>query len=91
MSRGHRRLAGQERLGEGDVDVPVSAVDRGPLPSSICRLCPTNGGEALIDTERFVNARAEDYYYYYYYYYWTLRDRFEHGSSALTAPLSWPS
>ena len=32
--------------------------------------------------ERFVNARAEDDYY------WTLRDRFEHGSSALTAPLS---
>ena len=85
MSRGHRRLAGQERLGEGDVDVPVSAVDRGPLPSSICRLYPTNRGEALIDMERFVNARAEDDYY------WTLRDRFEHGSSALTAPLSWPS
>jgi hypothetical protein len=67
------------------VDVPVSAVDRGPLPSSICRLYPTNRGEALIDMERFVNARAEDDYY------WTLRDRFEHGSSALTAPLSWPS
>jgi hypothetical protein len=40
------------------------------------------GGEAPIDTERFVNARAEDY--------WTLRERFEHCSSALTAPLSWP-
>ena len=66
------------------VDVPVSAVDGGPLPTSICRLCPTNRGEALIDTERFVNARAEDYY-------GTLRERFEHGSSALTVPLSWPS
>jgi len=66
------------------VDVPVSAVDGGPLPSSICRLCPTNGGEAPIDMERFVSARAEDYY-------WTLRERFEHGSSALTVPLSWPS
>ena len=32
---------------------------------------PYNGGEAPIDKERFVNARAEDY--------WTLRDRFEQG------------
>ena len=30
-----------------------------------------NGGEAPIDKERFVNARAEDY--------WTLRERFEQG------------
>jgi hypothetical protein len=30
---------------------------------------PYNGGEAPIDKERFVNARAEDY--------WTLRERFE--------------
>jgi hypothetical protein len=42
-----------------------------------------NGGEAPIDTERSSNARAEDYR--------TLRERFEHCSSALTAPLSWPS
>jgi hypothetical protein len=42
-----------------------------------------NGGEAPIETEQFVNARAEDYR--------TLRERFEHCSSALTAPLSWPS
>jgi hypothetical protein len=41
-----------------------------------------NGGEAPIETEQFVNARAEDY--------WALRERFEHCSSALTAPLSWP-
>jgi hypothetical protein len=52
-------------------------------PSSNFRLCPTtaarhqlpvvpyNGGEAPIDKERFVNARAEDY--------WTLRERFEQG------------
>ena len=85
MSRGHRRLADKNDWVRAIVDVRVSAVDRGPLPSSICRLCPTNGGEALIDMEPFVNARAEDDYY------WTLRDRFEHGSSALTAPLSWPS
>jgi hypothetical protein len=32
---------------------------------------PDNGGEAPIDKERFVNARAEDY--------WTLRERFEQG------------
>jgi hypothetical protein len=31
---------------------------------------PYNGGEAPIDKERFVNARAEDY--------WTLRELFEH-------------
>jgi hypothetical protein len=40
-------------------------------PSSSCRLCPHNGGEAPIDKERFVNARADDY--------WTLRERFEQG------------
>jgi hypothetical protein len=32
---------------------------------------PYNGGEASIDKERFVNARAEDY--------WTSRERFEQG------------
>ncbi|HLM21480.1 MAG TPA: hypothetical protein VK390_08160, partial [Propionibacteriaceae bacterium] len=32
---------------------------------------PYNGGEASIDKERFVNARAEDY--------WTLRELFEAG------------
>ncbi len=32
---------------------------------------PYNGGEAPIDKERFVNARAEDY--------WMLRERFEQG------------
>jgi hypothetical protein len=32
------------------------------------------GARAPIDTERFVNARAEDYY-------WTLRERFEHGDA----------
>jgi hypothetical protein len=32
---------------------------------------PYNGGEAPMDKERFVNARAE--------YYWTLRERFEQG------------
>jgi hypothetical protein len=34
-------------------------------------LCPHNGGEAPIDKERFINARADDY--------WTLRERFEQG------------
>ena len=34
---------------------------------------PYNGGEASIDKERFVNARAEDY--------WTLRELFEAGKS----------
>jgi hypothetical protein len=33
--------------------------------------CALHGGEASIDKERFVNARAEDY--------WTLRERFEQG------------
>ena len=32
---------------------------------------PYNGGEAPIDSERFVNARAEDH--------WTLQERFEQG------------
>jgi phage terminase large subunit len=32
---------------------------------------PYNGGEAAIDKERFLNARAEDY--------WTLRELFENG------------
>jgi hypothetical protein len=32
---------------------------------------PYNGGDAPIDKERFVNARAEDF--------WTLRERFEQG------------
>ena len=84
MSRGHRRLAGQERLGEGDRR--RSGVGGGWWTASELDLPVVSDkrGEALIDTERFVNAQAEDYY-------WTLRERFEHGSSALTAPLSWPS
>jgi hypothetical protein len=39
--------------------------------SSDLRVVPYNGGEAPIDKERFVNARAEDY--------WMLRERFEQG------------
>jgi hypothetical protein len=43
---------------------------RRPRASLNALPCP-NGGEAAIDKERFVNARAEDY--------WTLRERFEQG------------
>ena len=41
-----------------------------------------NGGEAPIDEERFVNARAEDY--------WTLRERFEQGEIDI-APMTTSS
>jgi hypothetical protein len=50
----------RENLSASDV------VSAGDLP-----VVPYNGGEAPIDKERFVNARAEDY--------WTLRERFEQG------------
>jgi hypothetical protein len=52
------------------VDVPGvggGVVDR--LAELDLPVVPYNGGEAPIDKERFVNARAEDY--------WTLRERFE--------------
>jgi hypothetical protein len=54
------------------VDVPGvgrGVVDR--LAELDQPVTPYNGGEAPIDKERFVNARAEDY--------WTLRERFEKG------------
>jgi hypothetical protein len=54
------------------VDVPGvggGVVDR--LVELELPVVPYNGGEAPIDQERFVNARAEDY--------WTLRERFEQG------------
>jgi hypothetical protein len=54
------------------VDVPSvggGVVDR--LAELELPVVPYNGGEARIDKERFVNARAEDY--------WTLRERFEQG------------
>jgi hypothetical protein len=54
------------------IDVPGvggGVVDR--LAELNLPLVPYNGGEAPIDKERFVNARAEDY--------WTLRERFEQG------------
>jgi hypothetical protein len=54
------------------VDVPGvggGVVDR--LAELELPVVPYNGGEAPIDKERFVNARAEDY--------WTLRERFEQG------------
>jgi len=54
------------------VDVPGvggGVVDR--LAELDLPVVPYNGGEAPIDKERFVNARAEDY--------WTLRERFEQG------------
>jgi hypothetical protein len=54
------------------VDVPGvggGVVDR--LAELELPVVPYNGGEAPIDNERFVNARAEDY--------WTLRERFEQG------------
>jgi hypothetical protein len=54
------------------IDVPGvggGVVDR--LAELELPVIPYNGGEAPIDKERFVNARAEDY--------WTLRERFEQG------------
>jgi hypothetical protein len=54
------------------VDVPGvggGVVDR--LAELELPVIPYNGGEAPIDKEPFVNARAEDY--------WTLRERFEQG------------
>jgi hypothetical protein len=54
------------------VDVPGvggGVVDR--LAELELPVTPYNGGEAAINKERFVNARAEDY--------WTLRERFEEG------------
>src|SRR5215207_10823486 len=54
------------------IDVPSvggGVVDR--LAELDLRVVPYDGGEAPIDKERFVNARAEDY--------WTLRERFEQG------------
>jgi hypothetical protein len=54
------------------IDVPgvdSGVVDR--LAELDLPVVPYNGGEAPIDSERFVNARAEDY--------WTLRERFEQG------------
>jgi hypothetical protein len=54
------------------VDVPGvggGVVDR--LAELDLPVVPYNGGEAPIDKERFVNARAEDF--------WTLRERFEQG------------
>ena len=56
------------------VDVPGvggGVVDR--LAELDLPVVPYNGGEAPIDKERFVNARAEDY--------WTLRERFEQARS----------
>jgi hypothetical protein len=52
------------------IDVPGvggGVVDR--LAELELPVVPYTGGEAPIDKERFVNARAEDY--------WTLRERFE--------------
>jgi hypothetical protein len=54
------------------IDVPGvggGVVDR--LAELDLPVVPYNGGEAPIDKERFVNARAEDY--------WTLRELFEQG------------
>jgi phage terminase large subunit len=53
------------------IDVPGGGgvVDR--LAELDFPVVPYNGGEAPIDKERFVNARAEDY--------WTLREQFERG------------
>jgi hypothetical protein len=54
------------------IDVPGvggGVVDR--LAELELPVVPYNGGEAPIDKERFVNARAEDY--------WMLRERFEQG------------
>ena len=50
-----------------DPGVGYGVVDR--LAELNLPVTPYNGGEAPIDKERFVNARAEDY--------WTLRERFE--------------
>jgi hypothetical protein len=59
------------------IDVPGvggGVVDR--LAELELPVVPYNGGEAPIDKERFVNARAEDY--------WTLRERFEQRRSIST-------
>jgi hypothetical protein len=54
------------------IDVPgVGGGVVDPLAELDLPVVPYNGGEAPIDKERFVNARAEDY--------WTLRERFEQG------------
>jgi hypothetical protein len=50
-----------------DPGVGGGVVDR--LAELNLPVTPYNGGEAPIDKERFVNARAEDY--------WTLRERFD--------------
>jgi hypothetical protein len=63
------------------IDVPGvggGVVDR--LAELELPVVPYNGGEAPIDKERFVNARAEDY--------WTLRERFEQGEVDIDP--SWP-
>ena len=60
------------------IDVPGvggGVVDR--LAELDLPVVPYNGGEAPIDKERFVNARAEDY--------WTLRERFEQGEIDIDA------
>jgi hypothetical protein len=64
--------AGKDDWVRAIVDVPGvggGVVDR--LAELDLPVVPYNGGEAPIDKERFVNARAEDY--------WTLRERFEQG------------
>jgi hypothetical protein len=55
-------------------DVGGGVVDR--LAELELPVVPYNGGEAPIDKERFVNARAKDY--------WTLRERFEQRRSIST-------
>jgi hypothetical protein len=71
-----------EEAGKNDwvraiIDVPgvgAGVMDR--LAELELPVVPYNGGEAPIDKERFVNARAEDY--------WTLRERFEQGEIDMT-------
>jgi hypothetical protein len=54
------------------IDVPgVGGGVVDPLIELHLPVIPDNGGEAAIDKERFLNARAEDY--------WTLRELFENG------------
>jgi hypothetical protein len=65
------------------IDVPGvggGVVDR--LAELDLPVVPYNGGEAPIDKERFVNARAEDF--------WTLRERFEQGSTSIPMTTSSP-
>jgi hypothetical protein len=72
---GHIVKAMRDIDDEVDKNDWVTAVIDGGVVDRLIELrlpvTPYNGGEAAIDKERFLNARAEDY--------WTLRELFENG------------